>query len=326
MDLEFPDEIDTPEDIPARSRFIKYRGLKSFRTSPWHPTESLPREYAYIHQIKDFKHAQKVILNESENNEKKWLETFEVTDDSVAPGEYIELHFDQAIPFSVDDPIIVGALLPYEHCLSLLNCLVQPKETTEPVESREELELHVGFWRRTVRPLFSEHNLNSDKHKMERFMESKRWTICSSYAPITFGTNVPALLFRPSSGELVAIGNVYNVDPNRIILKKVVLSGIPIRVKKRWAVVKRMFYNPEDVSWFQPVELYTKMGAAGRILESLGTHGAMKCLFDRVISQQDTVCMALYKRVFPKWPTGMFKELQDDEYSEDERMDNDDDL
>ena len=65
-DLAFPDEIDTPQDQAARVRFQRYRGLVSFRTSPWDPFENLPRDYARIFQFEDFKRTERTIHKRAE--------------------------------------------------------------------------------------------------------------------------------------------------------------------------------------------------------------------------------------------------------------------
>lgn len=33
----------------------------------------------------------------------------------------------------------------------------------------------------------------------------------------------------------------------------------------------------------------------------MGDHGTMKCLFNAPIKQHDTVCINLYKRIYPKF-------------------------
>ena len=64
-----------------------------------------------------------------------------------------------------------------------------------------------------------------------------------------------------------------------------------------------MFFNPDDIRWFKPLELWTKHGLSGHIRQPIGTHGSMKCTFNGHIKNHDTVCLTLYKRVYPKYPT-----------------------
>ncbi|XP_075052781.1 pre-rRNA-processing protein TSR1 homolog [Mixophyes fleayi] len=294
----FPDEVDTPRDQLARIRFQKYRGLKSFRTSPWDAKENLPRDYARIFQFHDFFRFRKRVYRELEEEKNEgamvgWYVTIHITGVPVSVLE----HFRQGAP------LVLYSLLPHEQKMSVVNMLVRRHPgNNEPVQAKEEMIFHCGFRRFRASPLYSQHT-SADKHKSERFLHSNTTVVVTVYAPITF-PSASVLMFKQRSNgihDLVATGSLLNVCPDRIIIKRIVLSGHPFKILKKTAVVRYMFFNREDVLWFKPVELRTKWGRRGHIKEPLGTHGHMKCHFDGQLKSQDTVLLNLYKRVYPKW-------------------------
>ncbi|KAL7244681.1 hypothetical protein ACSBR2_000119 [Camellia fascicularis] len=311
-DEEFPDEVDTPIDVPARRRFAKYRGLKSFRTSSWDPKESLPPEYAKIYAFDNFTRTQKHVLAKALEMEQGG------SDDCIPASSYATLHVKD-VPTGVASklcmlakkmPIIACGLLQHESKISVLHFSVKKHDTyTAPIKAKEELVFHVGFRQYVCRPIFSSDNINSDKHKMERFLHAGQFSIATIYAPISF-PSLPLVVLKceaaSTSPSVAAVGSLRSIDPDRIIAKKIILTGYPQRVSKLKSTVRYMFHNPEDVRWFKPVEVWSKCGRRGLIKEPVGTHGAMKCVFNGVLQQHDTVCMSLFKRMYPRWPQHWF--------------------
>nr|CAD1833442.1 unnamed protein product [Ananas comosus var. bracteatus] len=231
---EFPDEVDTPIDTPARKRFAKYRGLKSFRTSSWDPKESLPPEYARIFAFDNFSRTQKHAFVKVQQLDRG------TTNDCAQVGSFVRLHVKHvpveaastACHLSKRLPVVACGLLQHESKMSVLH-------------------------------------------------------------------------FRSATSRCCCC-SLKSVDPDRIILKKIILTGYPQRVSKSKAIVRYMFHHPEDVRWFKAIDVWTKHGRHGRVKEPVGTHGAMKCVFNSAIQQHDTVCMSLYKRAYPKWPNNIF--------------------
>ncbi|XP_014601406.1 PREDICTED: pre-rRNA-processing protein TSR1 homolog isoform X2 [Polistes canadensis] len=307
LDAQFPDEIDTPQNMLAKVRFQKYRGLESFRTSPWDPKENLPPEYARIYQFENFDRTRKRIFKKI--NPKNEIKNCFQGMNTALPGWYIKLHVANVsrttftdLSISDNRPVIVFGLLPNEQKMSLLNIVLKHANVyQQAIKSKERLVFQCGFRRFSACPIFSQHT-NGSKHKYERFFRPEMIVVASMYAPIIFPP-CPVLCFieHKDGRELIASGSVLSVNPDRIVVKRVVLSGHPFKVHKNSAIVRFMFFNREDINWFKPVQLRTKYGRRGHIKEPLGTHGHMKCFFNGQLKSQDTILMNLYKRVFPKW-------------------------
>ena len=70
--------------------------------------------------------------------------------------------------------------------------------------------------------------------------------VATMFAPITFGSASVLVFKRLENGQdvLIATGSLISIEPHRIILKRIVLSGHPVKVNKKNAVVRYMFFNP----------------------------------------------------------------------------------
>lgn len=61
-------DITLFQNVSARERFMRYRGLESFRTSQWDPKENLPEDYARIFQFQNYDRTRKRVFKELEDN------------------------------------------------------------------------------------------------------------------------------------------------------------------------------------------------------------------------------------------------------------------
>lgn len=149
-EMAFPDEIDTPKDIPARQRFQRYRGLRSFRTSPWDPYENLPLDYAKIFQFEDYRRTERIVRRKAEEETENTVDVrFPIlaiisTHRNVflQPGTNVIIYLknvpeDIVRNHSLGHPLILFSLFQHEHKMSILNFTVQRNtEYTLPVKSK----------------------------------------------------------------------------------------------------------------------------------------------------------------------------------------------
>jgi pre-rRNA-processing protein TSR1 len=349
-ELEFPDEVQVDEDVNARERFARYRSLKSFRKSYWDPKENLPETYASIFHFNSFKATQADVMadmrdlmlaadakfrgDERADADEDMGDFDDEAEDllmgCVAPGSFVTIVIESVSSFASNrinrsSLLTAVSLLPHENKVSVLHMGLSTTSQCDelcpdeaPIKSKDTLTFRCGWRTWRARPIFSQHNLNSDKHKFERFMPTNgAFFAASVLGPVTY-TPCPILVFRQNqkNTKLVALGSMLGADADRIVVKRIVLTGYPTRVHKRHATVKYMFYNPEDVKWFKPATLFTKHGLQGNIIQSVGEHGTMKTLFNAPIKQHDTVCLHLYKRIFPKYAPIEFEDANGEKSTE----------
>ncbi|KAF2131206.1 pre-rRNA processing protein-like protein Tsr1 [Dothidotthia symphoricarpi CBS 119687] len=316
-DLEFPDEIELHPNVNARERLIKYRGLKSLKQSVWETEEDKPyepEEWQRLLEISDYKRTATKFLREA------WA-------GGVKPGTRVHLHL-RGVPLQLQQsqsrPLAMFSLLRHEHKRTSCNySILLSSEHNGPLKSKTELIAQCGPRRIIINPLFSAAgNTPNNVHKFDRYLHAGQSAIASFMGPLTWG-HVPVLYFQritptasPSFLQLIGTGTSLPPSMNRIIAKRIVLTGHPYKINKRVVTVRYMFFNDGDVKWFKSLPMWTKRGRSGFIKESLGTHGYFKATFDGKINPMDGVAVSLYKRVWPRAARAWRPEIEGEKEAE----------
>lgn len=249
-DAEFRDEIDTPLDIPARERFARYRGLKSFRTSSWDPYENLPIEMSRVFEFENYDQMSKRVIKRAKLGVDEDEQSV-----SVAPGKRVTLHIknvnrDLESTQSPELPLVVFSLLPHEKKKSLVNMTItRNTEYSGIVKSKDTLTAIIGPRKIQIQPIYSQNTPKgvNNVHKFERYLRHGDASVATIFGPVTWG-KVPIVYLRErEDGKppyLVGSGTFKDADPTRIIAKRIILSGHPFKVHKKTVTVRYLLFNP----------------------------------------------------------------------------------
>lgn len=301
LKFDFPDEVETPTDKPARLRFVKYRGLQDFRRSPWEENDPVQKPPAFKRFLSRQKHSEAA----KESHRKDSLSRSNCVQPLQEVSILIRLPLEKTQGILRQwrsdrrPPLILSGTLPLENELSVLHFRLKLADKGVALRNKEKYNFHFGFVKFAGRPILSLGFGACDKYLVQKTVENDNSFFHASVVGPVSLVKGPVFVTDTADSQVLAHGSFEEVDPDRLLIKKVLLTGYPAKCKNNKAIVRLMFFSPLDVKWFSSVELSTKQGLVGNIKCSVGTHGNMKCVFSAAVKSNDIVCLPLYKRVFP---------------------------
>ena len=159
-------------------------------------------------------------------------------------------------------------------------------------------------WRRfqTV-PLYAIHDRDA-RYRALKYTPEHSHCIASLYAPITPPSTgclaVQSVAQRTSSFRIAATGVVLEVDKTTDIVKKLKLTGYPIKVFKNTAFIKGMFTSALEIARFEGASVRTVSGIRGQIKKAIkNPKGAFRATFEDKILMSDIVFLRAWYPVRP---------------------------
>lgn len=244
---------------------------------------------------------------------------FEGLDDDIRvqlegyrPGMYIRLELE-AVPCELIThldptyPIIIGGLLHGEENIGYVQARIKKHRWYSKIlKSRDPLIFSVGWRRFQSLPIYSklEDNL---RHRMLKYTPEHVACISHFWGPITpQSTGILAIqdvASREPGFRIAATGSIVELDKSTHVVKKLKLTGVPMKIYRKTAFIKDMFNSALEVAKFEGARIKTVSGIRGQIKRAVAKpEGCFRATFEDKIMLSDIIfCRTWYKVDVPRF-------------------------
>ena len=194
------------------------------------------------------------------------------------PCEFVT-HFDASYP------LIVGGLLQAEERFGFVQArLKKHRWQTCILKTNDPLIISVGWRRFQTAPIYSLDD-HSIRMRMLKYTPEHMHCFTTFYGPVSL-PNTGFCAFNALNAEsagfrIAATGVILDVDRSAKIVKKLKLTGVPMKIFKNTAFVRDMFSSALEVAKFEGATIKTVSGIRGQIKKALPKpDGAFRATFE----------------------------------------------
>lgn len=213
------------------------------------------------------------------------------------PAEFLEM-------FNPTEPLLAGGLNAEETTHQLVVARIKRHRWYPKIlKSQDPLLISMGWRRFQTQPIFATEDPNN-RSRYLKYTPLHMHCLASFYAPVTPPNTgflaLPIRNFRVSNFRLPCTGYTIGNDMSTSIVKKLKITGTPVKIEKTTAFIKGMFSSDLEAAKFIGAKVRCVSGIRG-IIKAVpkGKNGLIRATFEDKIFPSDIVFIRSWVPVEP---------------------------